>query len=120
MYIYEWDMLAGYVRTRVYIYCQSIHTYIYTHIHIYEGDNNWAAPRLKDAQLSQKRFRECYLQLIKIMRVMYQKAKLVHADLSEYNILYYKKQLWIIDVSQSVEHEHPHALDFLKKVTMYM
>src|SRR5690606_10531768 len=52
---------------------------------------------------------------IKIMRRMYHKAKLVHADLSEYNILYYKGQIYIIDVSQSVEHDHPHALEFLRK-----
>ena len=38
----------------------------------------------------------------------------MHADLSEYNILYHKGQLYIIDVSQSVEHDHPHAMDFLR------
>ena len=46
---------------------------------------------------------------------MYHKCKLVHADFSEYNILYYKGHLWIIDVSQSVEHDHPNALLFLRK-----
>lgn len=54
---------------------------------------------------------------------MYRNCRLVHADLSEYNILFYKGKLYIIDVSQSVEHDHPHALDFLRKdltnVTMY-
>jgi RIO kinase 1 len=35
--------------------------------------------------------------------------------LSEYNILYHAKQVWIIDVSQAVEYDHPKALDFLKK-----
>jgi len=38
----------------------------------------------------------------------------VHADLSEYNILYHEGHLWIIDVSQSVEHDHPSAFDFLR------
>lgn len=28
---------------------------------------------------------------------------------------YHKNNLFIIDVSQSVEHEHPHALEFLRK-----
>lgn len=46
---------------------------------------------------------------------MYHECKLIHADLSEYNILYHADSLWIIDVSQSVEHEHPSALDFLRK-----
>src|SRR5262249_46424495 len=36
-------------------------------------------------------------------------------DLSEYNILYDSGVLYIIDVSQSVEHDHPNALHFLRK-----
>jgi RIO kinase 1 len=48
------------------------------------------------------------------MRVMYQTCRLVHADLSEYNMLYHKKRLYIIDVSQSVEHDHPRSLEFLR------
>lgn len=46
---------------------------------------------------------------------MYKVCRLVHADLSEYNILYHAKVCYIIDVSQSVEHDHPHALEFLRK-----
>jgi RIO kinase 1 len=46
---------------------------------------------------------------------MFHVCKLVHADLSEYNILYHEEHLWIIDVSQSVEHDHPAAFDFLRK-----
>jgi RIO kinase 1 len=38
----------------------------------------------------------------------------VHADLSEYNIIYHEGHLYIIDVSQSVEHDHPSAFDFLR------
>jgi RIO kinase 1 len=48
------------------------------------------------------------------MRNMYQKAGLVHGDLSEYNMLYQKGLLYFIDVSQSVEEDHPRALDFLR------
>lgn len=48
------------------------------------------------------------------MRRMYHRCKLVHADLSEYNILHHDAHLYIIDVSQSVEHDHPHAFDFLR------
>ena len=54
-------------------------------------------------------------QVIHAMRVMYQDCKLVHGDLSEFNMLYHKGQVYIIDVSQSVEHDHPHALEFLRK-----
>ncbi|KAJ8569076.1 hypothetical protein ON010_g6186 [Phytophthora cinnamomi] len=79
------------------------------------GRDGWAAPRLKDAKISDSRYRECYLYCVKMMRTMYQKCRLVHGDLSEYNILYYKTKLYFIDVSQSVEHEHPSANDFLRK-----
>ena len=50
-----------------------------------------------------------------MMRNLYQECKLVHGDLSEYNLLYFKKQIWMIDVSQSVELDHPMALDFLRR-----
>lgn len=50
-----------------------------------------------------------------MMRNLYQVCKLVHGDLSEYNLLYYDNKVWMIDVSQSVEHDHPMALDFLRR-----
>ena len=49
------------------------------------------------------------------MRVLYQECKLIHADFSEYNMLYWQNKVYVIDVSQSVEHDHPHALDFLRR-----
>ncbi|BFG32311.1 hypothetical protein CerSpe_185850 [Prunus speciosa] len=79
------------------------------------GKSGWAAPRLKDAALSLDKLREGYIEMIIAMRMMYQKSKLVHGDLSEYNILYFEGHLYIIDVSQSVELDHPHALDFLRE-----
>jgi len=48
-----------------------------------------------------------------MMCTMYQKCKLIHADLSEYNMLWHENKVWFIDVSQSVEPMHPHALEFL-------
>lgn len=39
----------------------------------------------------------------------------MHADLSEYNILYFEGRLAIIDVSQSVDLDHPRCFDFLKE-----
>ncbi|KAF8965673.1 Serine/threonine-protein kinase RIO1 [Entomortierella lignicola] len=79
------------------------------------GDKNgWAYPRLKDAQIDEDRYPALYFQLVKYMRIMYQTCHLVHADLSEYNILYHSKTLYVIDVSQSVEHDHPHAFNFLR------
>ncbi len=76
------------------------------------------APRLKDVELEgddvETRWRLLYLQLLGYMRVLYQTCRLVHADLSEYNILYHEEKLWIIDVSQSVEHDHLKSLEFLR------
>lgn len=83
------------------------------------GDRRgYAYPRLRDAAISSEDaedvWRSLYIQLLGIMRRMYQVCKLVHADLSEYNILYNDRQLYIIDVSQSVEHDHPRSLEFLR------
>ncbi|XP_056679378.1 serine/threonine-protein kinase RIO1 isoform X2 [Monodelphis domestica] len=79
------------------------------------GKDDMPAPLLKNAQLSESKARELYLQVIQYMRRMYQDARLVHADLSEFNMLYCNGDVYIIDVSQSVEHDHPHALEFLRK-----
>jgi RIO kinase 1 len=79
------------------------------------GENGWPSPRLKDAGLKDKHMREAYVQTLLIMRHMFQWCKLVHGDLSEYNLLWHKQQVYVIDVSQSVESDHPGALDFLRK-----
>ncbi|XP_077991250.1 serine/threonine-protein kinase RIO1-like [Glandiceps talaboti] len=79
------------------------------------GTDGWPAPKLKDVELSESKLRELYLSCIQIVRRIYQDCKLVHADLSEYNILYHNGGIYLIDVSQSVEHDHPHALEFLRK-----
>ncbi|KAJ1303362.1 hypothetical protein OPQ81_011556 [Rhizoctonia solani] len=76
--------------------------------------DGWASPRLKDAQIPSQDFPSLYAELVIIMRLLYHVCKLVHADLSEYNILYHNSHLYIIDVSQSVEHDHPSAFDFLR------
>lgn len=75
-----------------------------------------ASPRLKDAepQIPLASYPDLYQELLLTVRKMYHECKLVHADLSEYNILYHDSHLYIIDVSQSVEHDHPHAFDFLR------
>ncbi|MGH0119302.1 UNVERIFIED_CONTAM: hypothetical protein FKN15_025773 [Acipenser sinensis] len=51
------------------------------------GKNEMPAPLLRNAQLSESKSRELYLQVIQYMRRMYQDARLVHADLSEFNLL---------------------------------
>ncbi|GAA96964.1 uncharacterized protein L969DRAFT_105534 [Mixia osmundae IAM 14324] len=73
-----------------------------------------AAPRLKDASLPRETIDTLYVEMLQILRTLYCVCHLVHADLSEYNVLYHQEHLFIIDVSQSVEHDHPHAFDFLR------
>ena len=79
------------------------------------GENGWPSPKLKDVALSEGKARELYTECVLIMRQLYTKCKLVHADFSEYNILFHEGHLCVIDVSQSVEHDHPQALEFLRK-----
>ncbi|EEB09794.1 atypical/RIO/RIO1 protein kinase [Schizosaccharomyces japonicus yFS275] len=76
--------------------------------------SGWPYPRLKDAGLSAEDASRVYRQVARHMRTLYHVCHLVHADLSEYNMLYHKGKVYIIDVSQSVEHDHPHSLEFLR------
>jgi len=79
------------------------------------GNEGWCAPRLKDVDLSVDELISCYATICVDMRRMYQECNLVHGDLSEYNILWYKNRPVIIDVSQSVDHQHPLSTEFLRK-----
>ena len=82
------------------------------------GKDGVAAPRLKDALNdfeNVEEFDNCYLQVIEIMKKMYQNCKLVHSDFSEYNLLYYNKEVYVIDLAQAVEENHPNADYFLKR-----
>ncbi|KAK4046677.1 Serine/threonine-protein kinase rio1 [Microbotryomycetes sp. JL201] len=79
------------------------------------GASEWqASPRLKDAVIPAESLRDLYIEILVILRAMFVRCRLVHADFSEYNILYHEGHLWIIDVSQSVEQDHPAAFDFLR------
>ncbi|KAK3592892.1 hypothetical protein CHS0354_004118 [Potamilus streckersoni] len=79
------------------------------------GTEGWPAPLLKDCEISESKARELYLQCVHILRLLYHDCHLIHADLSEFNLLYHEGQVYVIDVSQSVEHDHPQALEFLRK-----
>jgi len=54
-----------------------------------------------------------YKQTVEIMKKMYTSARLVHADLSAYNLLWHENKVWVIDTAQAVEPQHPKALEFL-------
>lgn len=57
---------------------------------------------------------ECYVGIVRLIRKLWQECKMVHGDLSPYNLLW-DGDLILIDVSQSVEQDHPLALEFLKR-----
>ena len=78
------------------------------------GDG-FASPRLRDYPYKDRdEIYHFYYNMIADIRLLYQVCQLVHADLSEYNTLVHKGQLYFIDVSQSVQPEHPMSLDFLR------
>ena len=79
------------------------------------GQEGRPAPKLKEAaeRMSQAELENAYQQVVDMMMTLYSVCHLVHADLSEYNILWWQKEAWFIDVSQAVEPIHPSGLDFL-------
>jgi serine/threonine-protein kinase RIO1 len=77
------------------------------------GSEGKSAPILKEAVLSSSQLNKAYSDSVVIMKDLYTKCGLIHADLSEFNLMWYENQVWVIDVSQAVMTNHPHALGFL-------
>ncbi|HDD25580.1 MAG TPA: serine protein kinase RIO [Acidilobales archaeon] len=78
------------------------------------GKDGVRAPLLKEVKLTDPdEIRNIFMKIMKNVRLMYKKAMLVHADLSEYNVMLYGDDVVIIDVSQAVHLNHPQAFAFL-------
>ena len=77
------------------------------------GQDGRPAPKLREAALSAEEVDLAYSQTVSMVHKLFNECHLVHADLSEYNILWHERQCWFIDVSQAVEPSHPHGLEFL-------
>jgi len=77
------------------------------------GENGVSAPLLKETHLHNPS--RIYRRLLAHVKRLYRKARLVHADLSEYNIMIWKDMPVIFDLSQAVPLEHPMANQFLRK-----
>lgn len=71
------------------------------------GKNGTSAPLLKNYQL--KKPQKVYHTIIEYLSQLYQRAKLVHGDISEYNIMIRHESPVIFDMSQSVSIKHPLA-----------
>ena len=78
------------------------------------GSGNQIAKKLKDEILGDDEAREILNKIIIDIKKLYH-AKLVHADLSEYNILLDGKTPYIIDMGQAVSTRHPNARAFLRR-----
>ncbi len=77
----------------------------------YIGDDEAPSPRLKDIELEDPV--TVFEELLEMVAIIWQTCDLVHADFSEYNILWLEGQPWIIDVGQGVTTRHPNAKEFL-------
>ncbi|RLI95683.1 MAG: serine protein kinase RIO [Candidatus Altiarchaeales archaeon] len=86
---------------------------VYKNILVMEfiGKNGIPAPRMKD--LPPDNPKKYFDTIIQYMKNMYKKG-IVHADLSEYNILNAGKPV-IIDLSTGVLIDHPNAEEFLQR-----
>ena len=71
------------------------------------------AQMMKDVKLKDPHV--FYHDLLGQVRTLFQKAKLVHADMSEYNVLVRDDRPVIIDMGQAVVLEHPNAMEFLER-----
>jgi len=78
------------------------------------GENGHAAPQLREVELSERKLEKCYFQVVLLMHAMAVLCGLVHADLSEYNILYMRGKCFLVDCGQAVLFEHPNAKRFLE------
>lgn len=76
------------------------------------GNGNVPAPMLKDAQISNPK--EILDEIIGDIKKLY-RIGIVHADMSEYNILVSEGVPYMIDFGQAVSVKHPKAEDFLKR-----
>ena len=75
------------------------------------GDESEPSPRLKDITIDDPK--GVFDDLLEMLAVCWQTCDLAHADFSEYNILWYDGEPWVIDVGQAVVSAHPSSNEFL-------
>ena len=82
------------------------------------GEDEVPAPALSELGSKLKdivEVEELFENIIENMKKLYQKSKLVHADLSEYNVLLFRDKPYFIDMGQSVLTDHPMAMNYLER-----
>ena len=78
------------------------------------GEKDNPAPQLRNVDLELEEARRIFNKLSDYISLLYNKADLVHADFSEFNVLYNGEPV-VIDMGQSVTLEHPMASKFLAR-----
>lgn len=95
------------------------------------GNDGWPAPQLREVNLRKgsRKWDILYTQVMESVRRLYRDARLVHGDLSEYNILIAPVsqvdhpinseegdlQTVLIDFGQAVDTRHPEAMEWLER-----
>lgn len=82
------------------------------------GRNGEPAPLLRETPLDHPA--KVYDKIAEAVKTLYQKAHLVHGDLSEYNVMMVGSQPIIFDFAQAVITEHPMAQKFLERDLLRM
>lgn len=77
------------------------------------GEEGVPAPLLKEA--SGLALDKVYRRILEMVRLLYDRAELVHADLSEYNVMVWRGEPVLIDLSQAVHRDHPSAPLYLRR-----
>lgn len=78
----------------------------------YIGFESIPAPKLKEIKTPKDPIK-LLNEILYFIKNLYQKANLVHGDLSEFNILYHNQKPVVIDISQAVTIHHPKAEIYL-------
>jgi RIO kinase 1 len=76
------------------------------------GKDEVSFPQIRNVDLEDPD--SVYLEIVSFMKTLYHEAGLVHADLSEFNILFSDRP-YIIDMGQAVTLDHPRARPFLAR-----
>lgn len=98
------------------------------------GTSGWPSPQLREVQLRRgsSSWQTLYWQVVDAVKLLYQQARLVHGDLSEYNVLVVPSNLVenfsrignssgeelqavLIDFGQAVDTQHPDAMALLQR-----
>ena len=82
------------------------------------GENGNASPILKERGMMENEVGDFYRQVIEFIANAFFSKNLIHADLSEFNILVKGERLFFIDVGQAVLNSHPKAQEFFERDCM--